>query len=77
MEEAVSSKIKMENPQARKACLKFGTEFGTIASGVNDTQMGMEASGMGEAAQGEQVCAGGRDDLGEEAVGWVLSWVCS
>lgn len=39
--------------------------------------MGMEASGMGEAAQGEQVCAGGRDDLGEEAVGWVLSWVCS
>ena len=31
--------------------------------------MGTEASGVGEADQGEQVCAGGRDDLGEEAGG--------
>lgn len=29
----------------------------------------MEASGVGEADQGEQVCAGGRDDLGKEAGG--------
>ena len=67
MEEAVAAKIKMKNH--RQAKLKFGTEFGTIALGVNDIQVGMEASGVGEADQREQVCAGGRDDLGEEAGG--------
>ncbi|ELR58010.1 hypothetical protein M91_21705 [Bos mutus] len=44
MEEAVAAKIKMKNH--RQAKLKFGTEFGTIALGVNDIQVGMEASGV-------------------------------
>lgn len=60
MEKVVAVKLQIEKPPARKAYLTFGTELGTIALGVSDTQMEREASGMGEAAQGGQVCAGRR-----------------